>query len=67
MTSLFRTFISTAYERGYKSVELGIFTGNLPARRTYEKLGFMVTEEYADAAFEELFACPGMTRMVLSL
>lgn len=67
MTSLFKTFIDTAYEGGYRSIELGIFTGNLPARRTYEKLGFMVTEEYADAAFEELFECPGMTRMVLSL
>jgi RimJ/RimL family protein N-acetyltransferase len=67
MTTLFKTFIDTAHERGYRSVELGIFTGNLPARRAYEKLGFMVTEEYADTAFEELFACPGMTRMVLSL
>ena len=67
MTALFKSFIDTAYEKGYRSVELGIFTGNLPARRAYEKLGFMVTEEYADAAFEELFSCPGMTRMVLSL
>lgn len=67
MSALFKTFIDKACEKGYRTVELGIFTGNLPARRAYEKLGFMVTDEYADAAFEDLFGCPGMTRMVLSL
>lgn len=67
IAGLFRDFIAIGYERGYRHVELGIFTGNLPAQRAYEKLGFMTTDEYADAAFEELFGCPGMTRMVLSL
>jgi hypothetical protein len=46
-------------------MELAIFTGNLPAQRAYEKLGFVAADSHSDPFFETIFDCPGMTRMVL--
>jgi ribosomal protein S18 acetylase RimI-like enzyme len=67
ITSLFNEIIDRGQEKGYNHMELAIFTGNLPAQRAYEKLGFLATDEYSHPSFESIFDCPGMTRMILNL
>jgi RimJ/RimL family protein N-acetyltransferase len=42
-------------------------TGNTPAQRAYEKVGFRVDRDYGDPSFEDFFDSPGMTRMLLEL
>ena len=65
ISSLFEAVIERGRERDYNRMELAIFTGNLPAQRAYENLGFVTMESYSDPFFETIFDCPGMTRMVL--
>ena len=52
---------------GYKHAELGMLIGNTPARKAYEKAGFVITDEYTDPDFEKIFGSPGMVRMVAKL
>ena len=54
-------------KQGYKKVELGMFIGNDPAQRAYEKVGFTLSDESRDPEFEDLFGSPGMVRMVREL
>ena len=67
VSSLFEAIIERGREKGYSYIELAIFTGNLPAQRAYEKLGFVAADSYSHPSFESIFDCPGMTRMTLNL
>lgn len=53
--------------RGHTLAQINIMTGNTPARRAYEKVGFQVDREYSDPSFEDFFGWPGMTSLLLSL
>ena len=46
-------------ERGAKTADIGVFIGNDPAQRLYEKCGFTVVDEARDAAFEAAYGSPG--------
>jgi translation initiation factor 4G len=46
-------------DRGASVAEIGVFIGNDPAQRAYEKAGFAVVQEVRDAEFEAAYGCPG--------
>jgi RimJ/RimL family protein N-acetyltransferase len=52
---------------GHAHAQISCLIGNEPAQRAYEKVGFRVTEERKDAAFETLLGAPGFLRMNLAL
>jgi GNAT superfamily N-acetyltransferase len=54
-------------DRGHNRAQINIMTGNVPAQRAYEKVGFRVDRDYGDPSFEDFFDSPGMTRMLLEL
>lgn len=64
---LLENAIGIAREQDFGGLRLAIFTGNTPARKAYEKVGFKVAEEKSDPAFKELFGCEGMQLMTLTL
>jgi GNAT superfamily N-acetyltransferase len=47
--------------------ELGLLTGNEPARRAYEDVGFDVASEKRSAEFQKAWGCPGITLMARDL
>lgn len=53
--------------RGHALAQVSIITGNTPAQRAYEKVGFRVYREYADPSFQAFFGWPGMTCLRLPL
>jgi ribosomal protein S18 acetylase RimI-like enzyme len=67
VNDLMEDAIRRGRQRGFRRMELSIFTGNVAAQRVYEKVGFRVTEEFRDDAFESYFGCPGMAKMELKL
>jgi translation initiation factor 4G len=46
-------------ERGATTADIGVYIGNDPAQRAYEKCGFTVVQEARDAEFERVYGCPG--------
>jgi len=46
-------------ERGATTADIGVFIGNDPAQRAYEKHGFRVVDEKRDPAFEAVYGTPG--------
>ena len=50
-------------ERGATTADIGVFIGNDPAQRAYEKHGFRVVDEKRDAAFEAIYGTPGARMM----
>lgn len=47
--------------------ELGLLTGNEPAQRAYEDVGFTVASEKRSAEFQKTWGCPGITLMAREL
>jgi ribosomal protein S18 acetylase RimI-like enzyme len=45
--------------RGATTADIGVFIGNDPAQRAYEKHGFRVVDEKRNAAFEAVYGTPG--------
>ena len=66
-TALVEDAISRGRREGFTRMQLSCFIGNIPAERAYEKVGFEVVDRYSSKPFEEIFGCPGMSRMILSL
>jgi len=59
--------LETGRSRGHRRAQISCLIGNLPAQRAYEKAGFAVVEERADAEFERLLGAPGFSRLTLEL
>ena len=59
--------LETGRRRGHRRAQISCLIGNLPAQRAYEKVGFTVVEERADAEFERLLGAPGFSRLTLAL
>ena len=59
--------LETGRSRGHRRAQISCLIGNLPAQRAYEKVGFAVVEERADAEFERLLGAPGFSRMTRTL
>jgi RimJ/RimL family protein N-acetyltransferase len=67
ISDLLETIMKRGREQGFKKVELGMFIGNRPAQRAYEKVGFVLADQQIDSEFEQIFGVPGMVRMVRDL
>jgi len=67
VTALLEEILRKGRERGYARAELNMFIGNEPARRAYEKAGFVAVEERTDDEFMRIFKSPGMLRMYREL
>lgn len=52
---------------GWKSAQISVLIGNVPARMAYEKAGFTVVEEICDDEFASIVRAPGFERMAQSL
>jgi len=53
--------------RGAAVAEIGVFIGNDPAQRAYEKAGFVVVGEKCHPDFEAVYKCPGARLLRRSL
>ena len=56
---LMTAMLERGRQRGATTAEIGVFIGNDPAQRAYEKHGFRVVGEKRDAAFEAVYGTPG--------
>jgi ribosomal protein S18 acetylase RimI-like enzyme len=52
---------------GASVAEVGVFIGNDPAQRAYEKAGFVVVDEKRHPEFEAVYKCPGARLLRRSL
>jgi GNAT superfamily N-acetyltransferase len=59
--------VARGHREGFPRMQISCFIGNTPAERAYEKAGFEVTDRYTSEKFEELFGCPGMSRLIFNL
>ncbi|RJP26313.1 MAG: GNAT family N-acetyltransferase [Actinobacteria bacterium] len=64
-TALLEEVLGRGRKAGYASAELNMLIGNTPARRTYEKAGFVIVEENTDGEFMRIFNSPGMVRFYM--
>lgn len=65
--ALLERALESARADGFTEAQLACFIGNTKAEEAYERVGFRVTETLTDKAFEKVFGCPGMSRMVMEL
>jgi translation initiation factor 4G len=52
---------------GASVAEIGVFIGNDPAQRAYEKAGFVVVDEKRHPEFEDVYKSPGIRLLRRSL
>ncbi len=52
---------------GFNLAQVGVFIGNTPAQKAYEKCGFKVIDEKRHPDFEAEIGCPGMKRLLCDL
>ena len=67
VAGLLEQALETGRSRGHRRAQISCLIGNLPAQRAYERAGFAVVEERADAEFERMLGSPGFSRMTLQL
>ena len=48
---------------GFGLGQVGVFIGNTPAQRAYEKCGFRMVDEKRHPDFEAAIGCPGIARL----
>ena len=65
--SLFERARALAGEKGFPRMELECQVGNTPARKAYEKEGFVVAEVKTHPSWERIFGTPGVMAMRLDL
>lgn len=58
--ALMQEMMERGRKRGATVSDIGVFIGNDPAQRAYEKCGFRVISEKRDAEFEAVYGCPGV-------
>ena len=64
---LLRKILGRGKERGYSTAQIATFVENQGAIKAYEKVGFSVTEERIEGAFERVAGSQGMAIMKLGL
>ena len=58
--SLLAEILERGRRRGAAIADIGVYIGNDPAQRAYEKAGFAVVSEKRHPEFEAVYACPGI-------
>jgi len=64
-STLMADAVSKGRREGFPRLQISCFIGNTPAERAYRKVGFEVVDRYTGDAFEYIFGCAGMSRLVL--
>jgi len=59
--------LTRSREGGYKRAQIGVLVNNTPARRAYEKSGFIFDSEKRAPTFEAVFGTPGITKLLRDL
>ena len=67
MDRLLTAILEKGREQDFTTAQLSIYIGNLPAKCSYEKQGFLLLDEFRDPVFEEEIGSPGMARFVRDL
>lgn len=58
--ALLHAILDEGKTRGHSQFQIGVLVGNTPAQRAYEGVGFTVSSEKRDPAFEATFGTPGI-------
>lgn len=58
--ALLHAILAEGEKRGHSRFQIGVLIGNTPAQRAYEGVGFRVSSEKTDPAFEATFGTPGI-------
>lgn len=64
---LIAEILQAGRQRRAPRAEIGVFIGNDPAQRAYEKNGFTVSDERRDAEFEAVYRTPGIRTLTRPL
>jgi GNAT superfamily N-acetyltransferase len=67
VNTLLDEILTRGREEGYKRAQIGVLINNTPARRAYEKSGFIFDSEKRDPTFEAVFGTPGITKLLRDL
>jgi len=67
VNKLLDEILARGREGGYKRAQIGVLVNNTPARRAYEKSGFIFDSEKRDPTFEATFGTPGITKLLRDL
>lgn len=62
--ALLPEIIQLGRKAGHEISQIGIYIGNVSAKRAYEDAGFVLEYEKADPEFEAIIGCPGLARLM---
>jgi GNAT superfamily N-acetyltransferase len=65
--ALLRAVLDRGRAAGFSRAQITYLIGNHPARRAYERVGFVAVDEKRDPQFEAVFGRPGTVRMWMDL
>jgi ribosomal protein S18 acetylase RimI-like enzyme len=65
--ALLRAVLDRGRAAGFRKAQITYLVGNEPARRAYERAGFVDVDGKRDPQFEVIFGAPGTTRMWMDL
>jgi translation initiation factor 4G len=65
--ALLRAVLDRGRAAGFRKAQITYLVGNEPARRAYERAGFVEMDRKRDAQFETIFGAPGTVRMWMDL
>ncbi|HCI29212.1 MAG TPA: GNAT family N-acetyltransferase [Lachnospiraceae bacterium] len=65
ISMLLHEAIARGKARGFKRAQIGVFTGNTPARNAYGKSGFIFEDEKHSPEFETAYGDHGIARLLL--
>ncbi len=64
---LLRAVLGRGHAAGFRKAQITYLIGNTPARRAYERAGFVEVDAKRDPQFEAVFGAPGTIRMWMDL
>lgn len=64
---LLSAILQQGRQAGFARAQIGIYIGNIPAQKAYEKHGFRIADEKRHPHFEAEIGAPGMARLLRDL
>ena len=65
--ALLEAVLARGRREGFREAQITYLEGNTPARRAYERAGFVALDGKRDPVFEAVFGAPGTVRMTMPL
>ncbi|MBN1662386.1 MAG: GNAT family N-acetyltransferase [Deltaproteobacteria bacterium] len=62
---LLQEAIDRGKAKGFKKAQIGVFIGNMPARKAYEKAGFRFVDDKRTPEFKATYGDEGIARLVM--